>query len=171
MANLYIDHLLGRLAKNLVVLDHVPRLDLSLSLHVERLENGLLEDGDAGLLEGQNGVAQDRHQFALVLGRPLLVCLLRVDPNVSISAKDSAYGGLMEELMDVALHPANQIVVHLHQHPILQLPILFSSRVQLDFAVESADLLDLSGDEIAFDIVVTNVELIFLDSSTLNTTR
>ena len=73
--------------------------------------------------------------------------------------------------MDVTLHPADQIVVHLHQHTVLQLAVFFSSRVQLDFAVESANLLDLGGDEITFDIVVTDVELIFLDSSTLNTTR
>ena len=77
----------------------------------------------------------------------------------------------MEELMDVALHPADQIVVHLHQHPILEFAVFFSSRVQLDFAVESANLLDFCGDEIAFDIVVADVQLIFLDASTLNSSR
>ena len=72
--------------------------------------------------------------------------------------------------MDMTLHPSDQIVVDLHHEAILQLAVFESSRVQLDLAVESADLLDFGRDEITFDIEVTDLELVLLDTASLFTT-
>ena len=74
----------------------------------------------------------------------LIITLLREEPDVAISAEDAADGGLVKELMDMTLHPSDQIVVHLHHEAILQLAVFLSPSVQLDLAVKGADLLDLS---------------------------
>ena len=71
--------------------------------------------------------------------------------------------------MDVALHASDQVVVDLHQHAIAQLSILFRARMQLNFAVKSSNLLDFSRDEVALDIVVSDVELVFLNATALYT--
>jgi len=81
-----------------------------------------------------------------MLRRGLILRVLRVDPNVAIGAKDARDGRLAEELVDVAFHPAHQVVVYLHDHPVLELAVLLSARMQLDFAVKSADLLHLCRD-------------------------
>ena len=72
--------------------------------------------------------------------------------------------------MDMTLHPSDQIVVDLHHEAILQLAVFESTRVQLDFAVKGADLLDFGRDEITFDIEVTDLELVLLDTASLFST-
>ena len=68
----------------------------------------------------------------------------------------------------MCLHSANQVIVDFHQHAIFQFAIFLSARVQLDFAVKGANLLDLCRDKVTLDIVVSDVQLVFLHSSALH---
>jgi len=107
-----------------------------------------------------------------VLGRALLLSRhLRVDPNVAIGAQDARDRRYLEEVMDVALHASDQVVVDLHQHPIAKLAVLLSASMQLNFAVKGANLLHLSRDKVTFDVVVADVKLVLLNTSTLDATR
>ena len=70
----------------------------------------------------------------------------------------------------MAFHPTDQVVIDFHEHSILELAIFLGASMQLNFAVEAAYLLDLCGYEITFDIKVTDLKLIFLNTSSLHTT-
>lgn len=72
--------------------------------------------------------------------------------------------------MNVALHPPDVVVVHSHHHAILQLPVLLCPRVQLNLPVKGADLLDLGRDQITFNVVLSDVQLVLLDTASLDTT-
>ena len=54
LTDLHINHGLSCLSEHLTILKHVSWLNLSLCLHVEHFQNGVLEDRDARFLEDEN---------------------------------------------------------------------------------------------------------------------
>ena len=69
----------------------------------------------------------------------------------------------------MALHPPDQVVIDLHKHAILQLTVAFSACVKLNLAIEGSDLLHLCADQVSLYVVVSDVELVLLNSATLDT--
>ena len=68
-----------------------------------------------------------------------LVPCLRIDPNVTISAKYAVYSRLGKEFVNVTFHSTDQVVIYFEQHTIFQLAILERSCMQLDLSVKSAN--------------------------------
>ena len=171
-ANLPLNHRFRRLRHHFVIIAHIFRFNFSLRLHVEHFEDRVAENRHSCLLEDQYGVAQNCHQLAFNWrGKRISFILLRVDPNVAIGAENAADRRLPEEFMHMALHPADQVIVNFHQHAVAELAILLRASVQLNFAVEAANLLDLGRDQVTFDVVVAYVQLVLLHSPTLDATR
>ena len=114
-ANLPLNHRFRCLCHYFVIIRHIFRLDFSLRLHVKNFEDRVPKNWHSCLLEDQYGVAQNCHQFAFDRrGERISFILLRVDPNVAIGTQNAADRRLAKEVMHVALHPADQVIVYFH---------------------------------------------------------
>jgi len=69
----------------------------------------------------------------------------------------------------VIFHFANEIVIDLEEQAIFQFAVLLVPRLNVDLAIECADLLHLGRDEVTLDEVVSDVQFVFFDSAALDT--
>lgn len=107
LAQLSVSQLFGSRCDEFNVREYVLWFEVSLSLHFQGLHDSVLIDWQLGLVECNDAVAEDRHQFALDwLGWPLISALC-LNPDVAVRAENAAYRGLGKELEHVTLHSSD----------------------------------------------------------------